>query len=244
MRWETFECNLCWQAYRCLIKKSWSRRKNWWKFSSWVPNRTSRHMQTKAILFTYSRHLHVLFSPSLECSIHIVVLLLLVDTLTTIFRCQTKLSFLARLAENKQQHLHTLLGFIFRFYVASSYRAKNFLSPPSRKIYINSMNFSLIIISFHCGYKSLGVVIYGFDELRKSLSIYFYYNHRRRSASRASFWGQPIRSFSWCRVRRSALFSMQKCSLLFCQWLWNSPTKRVWLVLHIAHSHINTHLST
>lgn len=175
-------------------------------------------MQTKEILFTYSRHLHVLFS--LECSIHIVSFCCCssIYLLTTIFRCQTKLSFLARFAENKQQHLHTLLGFIFRFYVASSYRAIFFSLTTKRKststrwTFRSSSSRSLWIQVTRSGYlwiRWAPQIVFSIFLLQPSSSV---------GVSR-EFSGQPIRSFSWCRVRRSA----KKCSLLFCQWLWNSP---------------------
>lgn len=139
-------------------------------------------------------HIHVIFSPSLECSIHFVVLLLLVDTNNNFSLSNKKLSFLARFAENKQQHLHTLSGFIFRFYVASSYRAKTFLSPPRENIHQLDELFAHHHL-VHCGYKSLGAVIYGFDELRKSLIFLLQPSSSSVGVSR-EFWGQPIRSFS------------------------------------------------
>lgn len=172
-------------------KKSWSSKEKYLDGNSHHEYRTARrHVTCKRKKF-YS-HIHVIFTFSSLSSVRSISCRLCccssIYLLTTIFRCQTKLSFLAKFAENKQQHLHTLLGFIFRFYVASSYRANFFLSPPRENLHQLDELFAHHHL-VHCEYKSLGVVIYGFDELRKSLSLYFYYNHRRRSASRASFRG-------------------------------------------------------
>lgn len=71
------------------------------------------------------------------------------------------------------------------------------------------------------------------DSMSSANRLYFYYNHRRRSASRASFGGSRFdhsHDVEWEGQRRNV-----RC--FFCQWLWNSSTKWVWLVLHIAHSH-------